>query len=372
MNLRILILLLTTAATGNAQTYVVDANNGAGANFTSIDAAVAAVPDGAVLLVQPGSYAPFAITGKGLTVLGQPGVVVTGAPFQRTDITITGTATHQTVVVRDIVLRSSFGGPLQLDVRSCRGPVFLQRTTLDVGPYPGSERGLSLQDCAQVLLEACGPFQKAPGPAGVLAIDLQRSEATLLGCHVLFTHGGGLRALNTNLRLVDCTIDATQPAIEVTSATVQIAGNSRVTASYLGQGIAFGGRGLIRRDPGVPVTGSIAFGVTVLTAPQPLVRNSGGALGTTANAALHGPAGHFGILCLGVPSPPRWLQGITHTAWLGPGLVAGPTGLFGPPITAQVAVPADPRLLGALFGWQGVTLTPTLDIVLTNPVLFAP
>ncbi len=49
--------VLTAPTSGlAAQAYVVDVNGGAGANFTSITAAVAAVPDGAILRVRPGDY----------------------------------------------------------------------------------------------------------------------------------------------------------------------------------------------------------------------------------------------------------------------------------------------------------------------------
>lgn len=60
----------------SAQTFVVDAAGGPGSNFTDIAAAVAAVPDGATLLVRPGSHGGFAIAGKGIALLAQPGAVV--------------------------------------------------------------------------------------------------------------------------------------------------------------------------------------------------------------------------------------------------------------------------------------------------------
>src|SRR5437762_9224013 len=44
------------SSTAIAQTFIVDAANGPGTNFTEIATAVAAVPDGAVLMVRAGSY----------------------------------------------------------------------------------------------------------------------------------------------------------------------------------------------------------------------------------------------------------------------------------------------------------------------------
>ena len=49
---------------------------GAGAQFTDLPAAVAAVPDGAALIVRPGSYSPFAIAGKGIAIVGEGDGVV--------------------------------------------------------------------------------------------------------------------------------------------------------------------------------------------------------------------------------------------------------------------------------------------------------
>lgn len=49
---------------------VVDAANGPGTDFTSLPAAVAAAVSGDVLLVRPGSYAPFWVSGKDLHIFG--------------------------------------------------------------------------------------------------------------------------------------------------------------------------------------------------------------------------------------------------------------------------------------------------------------
>ena len=85
--------LLASAAV--AQTFVVDAGNGPGTNFTSIAAAVATVPEGATLLVRSGSYAGFAVT-RGVTILGDSGVAITG-PVQ-----VTATTALQPVTLRNL------------------------------------------------------------------------------------------------------------------------------------------------------------------------------------------------------------------------------------------------------------------------------
>ncbi|HET6203151.1 MAG TPA: hypothetical protein VFI25_10165 [Planctomycetota bacterium] len=57
-------------------TWVVDDNGGPGVNFIDLPPAVAAAADGDILLVQPGTYSHFTLTGKGLRIFGS-GVSVT-------------------------------------------------------------------------------------------------------------------------------------------------------------------------------------------------------------------------------------------------------------------------------------------------------
>lgn len=61
--------LCLTPASASAQTFVVDDTPGTGADFSSIVAALASVPAGAVLDVQPGSYAGFTV-GQDVKIIG--------------------------------------------------------------------------------------------------------------------------------------------------------------------------------------------------------------------------------------------------------------------------------------------------------------
>src|SRR5262245_8459089 len=60
-------------------TWVVDDDGGAGVDFTDLAAAVAAATDGDVVLVRPGSYGAFVLSGKGLRIRGQPSAQVSAA-----------------------------------------------------------------------------------------------------------------------------------------------------------------------------------------------------------------------------------------------------------------------------------------------------
>jgi hypothetical protein len=61
-----LLLLLAALPT----IWIVDASNGPGTNFTDLPAAVAAASSGDTIIVRPGNYAAFNVTGKALTIRG--------------------------------------------------------------------------------------------------------------------------------------------------------------------------------------------------------------------------------------------------------------------------------------------------------------
>jgi hypothetical protein len=352
-------LLLTTL--GTAQTYIVDAAGGTGSQFTSIAAAVATVPSGAVLQVRAGTYAPFSIVGKGLSILGLGGVQISGTFFAPVTITVSGTSGSQSVVLRDLFLSVPLGGPHRIDCNSCQGPVFIQRVGMDT-TY-GAAREIRAQLCSQVFVEASGPFASSQGGAG---IDLLGSKAVIHSC-VSQSGGAGLRANISQLQITDCTLGGL-PTLSLNAATVRIAGTSTLLQ---GLGPTINGSGTVLVDPAVVIMGTSTVSYTV--AGQSTVAATGGSLGTPVNATMRGPAGHLGVLYLGRLGPPQPLAGFQHDSWLAAGSgVAGALGVFGPPLTSSVLVPANPLLLGSLFVWQGATYDPVAGFAASIPALFTP
>ena len=122
MHRRSLLVSLSLGIPLAAQTFVVDAAGGAGAAFTSIAVAAAAVPDGAVLFVQPGIYASFTIDGKSLTVIGGPGVVVEELIGS---VSVKNLTAAQSVTMHGIELHSTLS-PGLFSCDSCAGAVVLQ------------------------------------------------------------------------------------------------------------------------------------------------------------------------------------------------------------------------------------------------------
>lgn len=369
------LLGLSVAAALPAQTYIVDAAAGPGTTFTSIATATVFAPNGAVLLVRPGSYDPFSVSGKALTILGQPGVQVQGPFFGLTSVTVTSTSATQTVVIRDVTLRSSFGGPVHLDCTACAGPVLLDSIALDTALYPGTEKLLTVQNCAQLAMQGCGAFF-APMNATRAAIEVTGSNAVLQGCTIDTVFGCSLRASASTVQLVDATHIAGggQPVVDLIGSSLQVIGTSRLEAlAPLSIATVLGGSGTTTMDPAVTLIGNVTSGVTVVVTPQAVVRATGGRLGTAAQATMTGPPGQLGTLLLGALGPRQSVPGFTNPTWIAAGsFAAGPVGVFGPPLQASVLVPNQPALLGQVFVWQGATHAPATGFALSNPVVFTP
>jgi hypothetical protein len=168
-------LVLLAAGLAPAQTFVVDVQNGPGTNFTSITAAIGAVPNGSTLLVRPGAYAPFDINSKGLTILAEPGTSVSGTCVVRN----TQAVQHVTLSGIDVAAVTP-GIGAALHVHDCAGPILLARMTtpVTVAPEPTIAtfyylpRGLIAQRCQQLAVRDCT----------ITAISLLDSESLIEAC----------------------------------------------------------------------------------------------------------------------------------------------------------------------------------------------
>jgi hypothetical protein len=100
------------ASFASAQTtWVVDDTPGPGVAFTSLPAAVAAAASGDTLLVAPGHYAPFHVSGKALTILGDGNVTtfIDGPPVAGPDyVNITAPPVGTTFRLSGVTIRRDF------------------------------------------------------------------------------------------------------------------------------------------------------------------------------------------------------------------------------------------------------------------------
>jgi hypothetical protein len=367
--------LLLSFGASPAQTFIVDASGGAGSSFTSIAIAAATVPSGAVLQVVAGVYDPFVVSGKSLTILGQQGVVVVGPPFGPGNVLVQNTTATQVVTIRDVRLRSSFGGPLGIDCSNCFGPVLLEDIALDASFYTGIRKLLTVQNCAQLAMTRCGPFFEQPAGTRA-AIEISASDVVLRECPTDAVLGCCLRATSATVQLVDAlyTNAGALPTVDLLGSSLRVLGTSRLESAVpLSLFLVLGGNGSVVADPSVTLIGNVTPGVALVIAPQALVRASGGQLGSVTLATMDGPAGQLGALFLGSLGPRQSVPGMGNQTWIAPGsFAAGPIGVFGPQLTASVPVPNVPGLLGQVFVWQGVAFGATAGFSLSNPALFTP
>lgn len=373
-------VLLALAAPGAAaQTFVVDANNGPGTSFTTIVAAVAAVPDGAVLQVRAGHYASFAIHAKSLAVLAEPGV--TFGETYTGSIAIANLAASQRVVVRG--LRSALGNTNGLAVvqcSNCSGPVLIEEVRLGLG---GSLR-LEVTNCAQVHVVGCwftGTGNPFGGSSTSSALTIV-SSIFVGGVAPSALAGSGFVQNGGSVQMTDVTANGgfggltpSGNGVAMNGGTLRLSGTSSLIANTLPSplgGLAIAGTGVVRLDPAVQLVGVapvIAPTIAATAVAMPSVRSmASGALGSSASASMTGPASDAGVLLLGTTAPPLAIPGWDPLE-IDNGVVMA-LGMLTTPVTATVLVPSVPALVGSPFGWQGVTIDPAGSIAVGNAAWF--
>ncbi len=341
------ILFCTSGAFGQS-IRVVDAANGPGTHFTSLPAAVLAAVSGDVLLVRPGSYAPFWVSGKALHIFGagSNACVIEGpAPFGSDDyVQISGVSSGASFDLSGFAIRGSnldwsaafLQPPTRgiVAVRAGAGTVTL--ADLVVGPDPSTLVGSAglFVEAAQAHIRRClltggesswGANQESFTPAAVL-----RAGANLCAIDCVFTglsawssagNSGALAIGGTGLDVL-----ASSAALHACSA---IGGSASAFASGLFGGAGANGGSGVRAGAGafVRIVGTAAdayvggtatggggnFGNSGVSSGYALRSDAGGTIvvhgAPTLTSALL-PAGSpavlaLGALTLGQPELPR-------------------------------------------------------------------
>jgi hypothetical protein len=184
-----LALALAARTPAHASTYVVDDNGGAGVNFTSIAAAVAASVDGDVLVVRAGSYGAFVLD-KALTIVADDGATV-------------GPGSQITSIAAPQGARISGLDFADLKITACNGPVLCDRTDV-----LGSLSSLAANPVLQIQASVDVRFHRAsivgrnatiegyPGwnAAGITGSRVEFSSCTITGGNgkkfQVYTDGG--------------------------------------------------------------------------------------------------------------------------------------------------------------------------------------
>ncbi|QDU69577.1 hypothetical protein [Engelhardtia mirabilis] len=184
------ILASLLVATPLAQTITVD--DSGGADHVQIHQAVQAAAEGDTILVASGSYAGFAVDGKGLTIVADLGAVVDVLG----SVAVVNIPQTSGVVLSGLRVQGSGGQP-GLRLESCSGSVVID-AGLFIGeqapdtPMPWDGAGGRVRACAAVSLIDCAFFgadaakgvADQPGGVGLSSIDS--------GLHFadVYSHGG--------------------------------------------------------------------------------------------------------------------------------------------------------------------------------------
>jgi len=376
--------LLLMASAAPAQTFIVDAANGPGTNFTSIAAAVAAVPDGATLIVRPGTYSSFAIVGKGLTILGDTGVQAGGA-------TVRLTQPQQAVVLRGLIFdgHGALGQYEVVIVDGCSGPVLIEDCNYFLSVYWGGDLpySISIGNSAQVMLRRGSWINCTVGSSNVVIEEANISGQDASGQTWTLRISRPAMRVSGTVQIAGGTVRggagwfgmSPSPAIDMFGGTLRLLASTTVIAGTDPFGLAppvaaITGSGTVRIDPQVVLQTSvvppIVSTIAVQTLPMPSLRSTSAPLGGAITASALGPVGDLAILVLGLTGPPVSVPGIADTIWLDPTLylfaaVGSPQ--VGVPVTGSVAVPSLPAFLGFRVGWQSISHNVATGLQASNP-----
>ena len=368
-----------------AQAFVVDAANGPGANYTSIAAAVTAVPDNSVLFVRPGNYDGFTIQAKGLTVLGGAGVGVTGP------VSVHSTSQIQSVVLRGLTINSlvlCYNTPVTITVNNCSGPVLLEELTTPAGFLFGRCVGtpLSVLNSSQVVVRECGLAGRTEVDSSTIVFD----GGDLFGWIAdgpAVVDSSGLLLTNSNAQIVGADVrggdgfqasTAGSPGIEMQDSNIRLLPGASVAAGAgaiipASATIVANGTNQLRADPSVPLSGAgaQAQGVTVQTSPMPAVHATSGTAGGSVGATVSTQIGDLVILVVGLRGAPSQIPGFADEFWLVPGsysffVIAVQTSALNP-VAGSISVPAGTSFEGLQLGWHAVSSGAVTGFQNSNP-----
>lgn len=389
--------LLLSGSLAAQATFIVDAAGGPGANFTDITPAVAAVPNGSILLVRAGNYSDVLIDNKAVTVLCDAGVLV---PWNANPwyLRITNTLPNQTVVVRGLLPQPFINTWRTAQVVSAGGPVILDgaggvghRVAVQFSPQVtvrnyvlASNDGFHAAaevTGAHVTFESC-VLHGANGshtfvPQG-RALSLTTPPCSVQMAHCWARGGDGYAYSSSGGTL----ISPGSPAISmVDGCALRVLGGSAHTLSS-GTTPSFGsteppivvygaGVATARIEPAVQLVPTMTGSawLTLTRQVMPSVLTFGAPIGGTIYVSRHGPSGVLFALGVSLPGTASAWLGLPDPLWLDPAtLVIEAAGVATPaPFALQKQVPNLAALQGATLFWQAADIDGTGLFALSNP-----
>ena len=356
--------LVALAAPAMAQTnWIVDINNGPGADFTQIQSAIDAATAGDIIEVRPGNYSAISLA-KAISIQGGPGVLIdqSGIPIATPAITVSGIAAGQVASIYGIstttpLSLTGFGGviassPGRVHIEDCD---FFSMGLIvsDSQPWLADvfANGMRIVNSTAVLNE-CTSITVNGGLFRVPAVDLETS--TLIANRCTF-RGHDDQSIRTTAG----------PAIDSMASTMFITDDGTGSVSSGAQTTpisAIVGTGDLTIDPGVIVNGSgggtpFEPGINVVSRTVPSLRALGAPLGGNVQIDLFSPEGDSYFLLAGLPATPVPFAPFGGHFSIGTIIILAATGVQGPSQRATLSVPVanDPGFLGAVVGWQALS-----------------
>ena len=375
--------LLSTIAWCDAQVFVVDGDDRPGTDFTTLQGAIDAVPDGAVLRVRRASepYTPFVIDGRALTLLAdEPGVPIDG------NNVVTATAATQAVVLIGLRLTGAGAPPLlpSLQLYDCRGPIRLEQLTAIRAPAIFYVGVVSALFCDQLYLQRCrlNDLQITLGSAAVhdckisgrTSIDRRSSAPAIQAVQTTLELSGGSRLIGGDAHRA-LGFSRASAAIQSWGSTVTVrdgelrGGIGSPASVYPLQAEAIDADTLstVRLSPRAQLRPKASLPTTSLPSVSATQSGPGG----STSALVSAPPGELAALWLGAPAAPTPRPALAGAVWLGDPLAPQAIGVqqLGVPLTANAVIPSGTSWLGTTFAWQGATLAPaSVTAQATNPV----
>lgn len=374
-----LFALLATQVAGQ-QTWIVDARNRPGTNFTDLPPAVAAADDGDKLIIRSGNYSAFS-TGKGLTLLGEGSVRVGDPLLGGTAIEVSGLARGKTFTMARLTAWTSPWSPNVIKLSGNSGQLHLQDVDIVHLGFVDT-LGCLVRQCDSVTITG-GRFTGRPA---IFAVDSALSVvgASLSGGGVCFSPPScfklaspGFEAWRCSSHLAHTSVQGggsstpmfePGPALELKDGTAILTGDaatrilggistfgvpSNAIVTSGGTLVADTGITILGENGGVPIIGT----GTVVRRRVVSLSGGGAPPGGAITAELVSPAGDLFWLIAGFPMAP--MPTPFGELSINPLLVVLlATGAQGPRELFQwnALVPEIPALRGAVLGLQVANL----------------
>lgn len=382
---------------------------GPGGGFTEIAAAVAAAPNGATILVRPGTYQGFQVVGKGLSILCDPGALVAGAVF------VGGIAGNQAVTLRGLTSAAGwvppsipFGTlpPKLLEVAGCQGRVLID--TVDTTPAaqrvsvlgvlalwtPGFvgtaceqlvirdstfRADCSLTDCTTAIESTtfAGIYDYANGAFNTPGLRVQNGSVRIGGASSFqgaqgYYPGNVIEPILPASAGLDLIGDVRAQFVAGTAQSIMTSYPNDRGGIHVGFGLA----GELRLAPRVVVNAVTGGAFPVVQVPRPTVAatmpaiTSHGSLAVGAlSATAVSEANDLMIVLVGLAGAPSLLPPFADAFWIDPAVYVFHA--FGAPATGVLAtslpLPANPGLSGLALTWQAIASGPATGFAASNP-----